>query len=52
MNEYDNFFKLHSKTFSILNKNVDLEKECLKLERDIDTFKDQIVKVQVRLNLK
>eukprot|EP00347_Sterkiella_histriomuscorum_P013859 403363093 len=46
MNEYDNFFRLHSKAFSTLNKNIDLEQECLKLEKEVDQFKDEIIKVQ------
>ncbi|CDW90914.1 pre-mrna-splicing factor spf27 homolog [Stylonychia lemnae] len=49
MNEYDNFLRLHNKTFSALHKNIDLEQECYKLEQEISQYQNQLQKIQVRL---
>jgi hypothetical protein len=32
MNEYDTFHRLHSKMHGLFSKNIDLEKECLRME--------------------
>ena len=35
MNEYDTFFRMHDKTVSLFSKNIDLEKECARLEQEV-----------------
>ena len=35
MNEYDTFYRLHSQVHGLYSKNIDLEKECLKMEQEI-----------------
>lgn len=38
MNEYDNFLRMHTKMFSFFNKNIELEKECMKMEKEIEDY--------------
>ena len=38
MNEYDTFFRLHSKAHGLIAKNVELEKECLTMEAQITAY--------------
>ena len=38
MNEYDAFFRLHSKAHGLYSKNIQLEKECLAIEAQINSF--------------
>ena len=42
MNEYDNFYRLHSKVHGLYSKNIDLEKECMKMEKEIATYQDEL----------
>lgn len=46
MNEYDTFFRAHTKMVSIVHKNLELEKECLRMERDIESYENEIQKIQ------
>ena len=49
MNEYDTFYRMHDKTISMFSKNIDLEKECARLEIEIHVFNEEIKKESVRL---
>jgi len=47
MNDYDAFFRLHSKTHGLYAKNTELEKECLSLQTQISTFEQELVAIAV-----
>ena len=42
MNEYDNFYRLHTKVHGLYSKNIDLEKECMKMEKEIAEYTDEL----------
>lgn len=42
MQEYDNFFRAHSKMVQLVSKNIDLEKECMKMENQIEVYEKQL----------
>ncbi len=42
MNEYDTFFRLHSQVHGLYSKNIELEKECQKMEKEISGFKKEL----------
>lgn len=46
MQEYDNFFILHQRMVGTVAKKVELEKECLKIERDIEKYKSELTKLE------
>jgi peptidoglycan hydrolase CwlO-like protein len=42
MKEYDTFYRLHNQVHGLYSKNIDLEKECLKMEQEIGSYQKQI----------
>ncbi|TNV76101.1 hypothetical protein FGO68_gene7720 [Halteria grandinella] len=46
MQEYDNFFKVHQRMVGTVAKNVELEKECLKIQRDIQKYQEELQKLE------
>lgn len=47
MNEYDTFFRLHSKAHGLITKNVELEKECLTMEAQIAAYQQELDAIAV-----
>ena len=46
MNEYDTFFRLHQKTTGLFSKNLELEKECMKMEKQIKDYNEELEAIQ------
>jgi len=42
MNEYDTFHRLHNQMHGLFSKNIDLEKECIKMEDEIKAYEKEI----------
>ena len=42
MSEYDTFYRMHSKVHGLYSKNIELEKECMKMEHDIGKYQQEM----------
>lgn len=49
MNEYDTFYRVHSKVHSLFSKNIELEKECLSIESQIQKYEEELLNIEVRI---
>ena len=42
MKEYDTFYRMHNQVHGLYSKNIDLEKECLKIEHEISGYQKEL----------